>query len=71
MDIQEILTEIERDERAFAQKHGGITATIDRLSAVISTATDKGEPSVQICLFSSPREGQHARAHRQARRCHP
>lgn len=56
MDIQEILTEIEQDERAFAQKHGGITATIDRLSAVIYTATDKGEPSVHICLFSSPRE---------------
>ena len=56
MDIQEILTEIERDERAFAQKHGGTTATLDRLSAVIYTATDKSEPCVQISLFSSPRE---------------
>ena len=56
MDIREILTEIEQDEEAFAKKHGGTTATIDRLSAVISTATDKGEPSVQISLASSPRE---------------
>ena len=56
MDIQSILTEIERDELAFAQKHGGTAATLERLSAVISTATDKGEPSVQISLYSSPRE---------------
>lgn len=56
MDIQSILTEIEQDEEAFAKKHGGTAATLDRLSAVISTATAKGEPSVQICLFSSPRE---------------
>ena len=56
MDIQSILTEIEQDEEAFAKKHGGTSATLDRLSAVISTATAKGEPSVQISLFSSPRE---------------
>ena len=56
MDIQEILTEIEQDEEAFAKKHGGTTATLDRLSAVIYAATAKGEPCVQICLFSSPRE---------------
>ena len=56
MDIQEILTEIEQDEEAFAKKHGGTTATLDRLSAVIYTPTDKGEPCVQISLFSSPRE---------------
>ena len=56
MDIQSILIEIERDERAFARKHGGSSATLDRLSAVIYTPTDKGEPCVQISLFSSPRE---------------
>ena len=64
MDIQSILTEIERDERAFAQKHGGTAATLDRLSAVISTATDKGEPCVQISLFSSPRERLHLWNHK-------
>ena len=31
MDIQSILTEIERGERAFAQKHGGSSATLERL----------------------------------------
>ena len=56
MDIREILTGIEQDEEAFAKKHGGTTATLDRLSAVIYTPTAKGEPCVQICLFSSPRE---------------
>ena len=56
MGIQEILTEIEQDEEAFAKKHGGTTATLDRLNAVISTAVAKCEPYVQICLLSSPRE---------------
>ena len=64
MDIQSILTEIERDERAFAQKHGGSSATLERLSAVISTATDKGEPCVQISLFSSSRERLYPRKHK-------
>ena len=64
MDIQEILTEIERDELAFARKHGGTTATLDRLSAVIFTATDKGEPSVQISLYSSPRERLYLQNHK-------
>ena len=56
MDIQEILTEIERDERAFAQKHGGTTATLERLHTVSYVFTDKGEPCVKISLTSSPRE---------------
>ena len=56
MDIQEILTEIERNEEAFAQKHGGTAATLDRLHTVSYVFIDKGEPSVQISLFSSPRE---------------
>ena len=56
MDIQEILTEIERDERAFAKKHGGTTATLERLHTVSYVFTGKGESCVQICLFSSPRE---------------
>ena len=64
MDIQEILTEIERDELAFARKHGGIAATLDRISAVIFTATDKGEPSVQISLYSSPRERLYLQNHK-------
>ena len=64
MDIQEILTEIERDELAFAQKHGGTAATLDRISAVIFTATDKGEPSVQISLYSSPQERLYLRNHK-------
>ena len=56
MDIQEILTEIERDERAFAQKHGGSTATLERLHTVSYVFTDKGEPCVKISLTSSSRE---------------
>ncbi len=56
MDIQEILTEIEQDEEAFAKKHGGTTATLDRLSAVISTVTEHGEVSVRIGLVSNPGE---------------
>ena len=54
MDIQSILTEIERDERAFAQKHGGITATLERLHTVSYVFTDKGEPCVQTGFFSNP-----------------
>ena len=50
MDIQEILTEIEQDEEAFAKKHGGTTATIERLHTVSYVFTDKGEPRVQISL---------------------
>lgn len=56
MDIQEILTEIEQDEEAFAKKHDGTTATIERLHTVSYVFTDKGEPRVQISLASSPRE---------------
>ena len=56
MDIREILTEIEQDEEAFAKKHGGTTATIERLHTVSYVFTDKGEPCVKISLASSPRE---------------
>ena len=56
MDIQEILTEIEQDEEAFAKKHGGTTATLERLRTVSYVFTDKGEPRVQISLATSPRE---------------
>ena len=56
MDIQEILTEIEQDEEAFAKKHGGTTATIERLHTVSYVFTDKSETRVQISLASSPRE---------------
>ena len=56
MDIQEILTEIEQDEEAFAKKHGGTTATLDRLHTVSYVFIDKSVTRVQISLFSSPRE---------------
>ena len=56
MDIQEILTEIEQNEEAFAKKHGGTTATLERLHTVSYVFTDKGEPCVQISFTSSPRE---------------
>lgn len=56
MDIREILTEIEQDEEAFAKKHGGITATLERLHTVSYGFTDMNEPCVQISLTSSPRE---------------
>ena len=56
MDIQEILTEIEQDEEAFAQKHGGTAATLDRLHTVSYVFIDKSVTRVQISLFSSPRE---------------
>ena len=56
MDIREILTEIEQDEEAFAKKHGGTTATLERLHTVSYVFTDKGEPCVKISLTSSPRE---------------
>ena len=56
MDIQSILTEIEQDEEAFAKKHGGSTATLERLYEVSYAFTDKGEPRVQISLLSNPRE---------------
>ena len=56
MDIQEILTEIERDEEAFAKKHGGTTATLDRLHTVSYVFIDKSVTCVKISLFSSPRE---------------
>ena len=56
MDIQEILTEIEQDEEAFAKKHGGTTATLERLRTVSYVFTDKSESCVQISLASSPRE---------------
>ena len=56
MDIQEILTEIEQDEEAFAKKHGGTTATLERLHTVSYVFTDKCETRVQISLASSPRE---------------
>lgn len=51
MDIQSILTEIERDEHAFAQKHGGSSASLERLSVVNYAAT-----GVLIGLFSNPDE---------------
>ena len=54
MDIQEILTEIEQDEQAFAQKHGGSSATLERLYTVSYAFTDRGEPRVQISLLSNP-----------------
>ena len=56
MDIQEILTEIEQDEEAFAKKHGGTTATLERLHTVSYVFIDKSVTRVQISLFSSPRE---------------
>ena len=56
MDIQEILTEIKQDEEGFAKKHGGTTATIERLHTVSYVFTNKGGPRVQISLASSPRE---------------
>lgn len=56
MDIREILTEIEQDEEAFAKKHGGTTATLERLHTVSYVFTDKNESCVQISLASSPRE---------------
>ena len=56
MDIQEILTEIEQDEEAFAKKHGGTTAALDRLAAVTSTVTEHGEVNVRIGLVSNPGE---------------
>ena len=56
MDIQEILTEIERDEEAFAKKHGGTTATLERLHMVSYTYTGNGNTLMQISLASSPRE---------------
>ena len=56
MDIQEILTEIEQDEEAFAKKHGGTTATLDRLHTVSYVFIDKSVTRVQLSLFSSPRE---------------
>ena len=54
MDIQEILTEIERDQRAFAQKHGGSSATLDRLSAVSYSFVNEGATLVQTGFFSNP-----------------
>ena len=56
MDIQSILTEIERDEHAFAQKHGGSRASLERLSVVNHSATDGGGSLVLIGLFSNPDE---------------
>ncbi len=56
MDIQEILTEIEQDEEAFAKKHGGTAATLDRLHTVSYVFIDKSVTRLQISLFSSPRE---------------
>ena len=56
MDIQEILTEIEQDEEAFAKKHGGTTATLGRLHTMSYVFTDRSETRVQISLASSPRE---------------
>ena len=53
MDIQSILTEIERDERAFAQKHGGSSATLERLSVVSYSYTHEGA-FVQTGFFSDP-----------------
>lgn len=56
MDIREILTEIEQDEEAFAKKHGGTTATLDRLHTVsyVFTVTEHGEVNVRISLTSNP-----------------
>ena len=54
MDIQSILTEIERDERAFAKKHGGTTATLDRLSVVSYGFINGGDQLVQTGFFSNP-----------------
>ncbi len=54
MDIQSILTEIERDERAFAQKHGGSRATLERLSVVSYGFINGGDPLVQTGFFSDP-----------------
>ena len=56
MGIQEIFTEIEQDEEAFAKKHGGTAATLDRLHTVSYVFTDRSETRVQISLASSPRE---------------
>ena len=56
MDIQSILTEIERDERAFARKHGGSSATLERLSVVSYGFTNGGDPVVQTGFFSNPGE---------------
>lgn len=56
MDIQSILTEIERDERAFAQKHGGDSASIERLSVVSYGFINGGDPLVQTGFFSNPGE---------------
>lgn len=56
MDIQEILTEIEQDEEAFAKKHGGTTATLERLHTVSYVFIDRDVTRVQISLASSPRE---------------
>lgn len=56
MDIQSILTEIERDERAFAQKHGGSSASLERLSVVSYGFTNGGDPLVQTGFFSNPGE---------------
>ena len=52
MDIQSILTEIERDERAFAQKHGGSSATLERLSVVSYSFINGSDPLVQVGFFS-------------------
>ena len=54
MDIQSILTEIERDERAFAQKHGGSSATLERLSTVSYIFINGGDTLVQTGFFSDP-----------------
>ena len=54
MDIQEILTEIERDERAFAQKHGGSTAALERLHTVSYGFINGSDPLVQTGFFSNP-----------------
>ena len=54
MDIREILTEIERDERAFAQKHGGSSATLERLSVVSYGFINGGDPLVRTGFFSDP-----------------
>ena len=47
MDIQEILTEIEQDEEAFAKKHGGTTATLERLHTVSYVFIDSTVTRVQ------------------------
>ena len=56
MDIQEILTEVEQDEEAFAKKHGGTTATLERLHTVSYVFIDSSVTRVQISFVSSPRE---------------